>query len=88
MLTWEICTTRVFADERSFLDGGHSQRSSDGQLRINSLFWIGPVTNKELQEEVTHNHVCVLSEPVSLRNCELCVVLRRSIGQSDRIALQ
>ena len=30
------------------------------QLTICSLFWLGPVTSEEPEEEVAPNHVCVL----------------------------
>ena len=29
-------------------------------LTVCSQFWFGPVTNKELEEEVAHDHVCML----------------------------
>ena len=40
--------------------GMSQRRSCDRQLTVCSLFWLGPVSNKELVEEIAHNHVCVL----------------------------
>ena len=28
-------------------------------MTVCSLFWLGPVTNEELAEEVAHDHVCI-----------------------------
>ena len=36
------------------------RRSCDRQLTTCSLFWLGPVTNKELEEEVAHDHGLIL----------------------------
>ena len=37
-------------------------------------FCFGPVTNKELEEEVAHDHVCMLCKTVLLQSSELSVV--------------
>ena len=50
-------------------------------MTICNLFWLGPVANEELEEEVSHDHVCVIWKPVSLQRSELFVVFwERKVG--------
>ena len=39
---------------------GWSQRCCDRMLTVCVLFWFGPVTNEELEEEFAYDHICVL----------------------------
>ena len=39
---------------------GWSQRCCDRKLTVCVLFWFGPVTNEELEEEFAYDHICVL----------------------------
>ena len=55
------------ADEQSCLEGVYTERWAGDEsekfnrlLTVCSLFWLGLVTSKELEEEVAHNNVCVL----------------------------
>ena len=71
VLTWGIRCISVSAEERSCLEGVYTVRRSERweiiqrrrretQLTMCSLFWLGPVTTEEREEEVAPNHVCVL----------------------------
>ena len=45
---------------------GGQRGSSDREFtRVCSLFSLGPVASEVLEEEVVHDHVCVLCEPLS-----------------------
>ena len=43
-------------------------------MAVSSLSWLGPVTSEELEEEVSHDHVCILWNQVSLLSSEFSVV--------------
>ena len=55
-----MCLQKIHSEKIGRDRQGMSQRSCDRQLTVCSLFWLGPVTNEELVEEIAHNHVCVL----------------------------
>ena len=60
VLTWGIRCLRVSAVRRSERWEMIQRRRRERQLTMCSLFWLGPVTSEELEEEVAPNHVCVL----------------------------
>ena len=52
-----------------------SQRKGcDRSVAVCSQFWLGLVTSEKLEEELEHDHVCMLWKPVSLQSLKLSVI--------------
>ena len=53
------CLEGVYTVRRSVREAAEVSEKKLGQLRVCSLFRLGPVTSEELEEEVAYEHVCV-----------------------------